>query len=716
MDCGPTCLRMIAKFYGKRYSLQYLRNKAFLTREGVSMLGISEAAVSIGFRTIGVKIPFAKLKKAPLPCIIHWNQNHFVVVFRINRNKVFVADPSSGVITYSIQEFQRYWLSVGEDSGITLLLEPAQAFFEKTSEEDKTKKKGLFVLWGYLKSYRSLIRQLIVGLLIGSIVQLILPFLTQSIVDIGVNTRNINFIYLILFGQLMLFASRVAVDFIRRWILLHLSTRINISIVSDFLIKLFRLPLSFFETKMTGDLLQRIDDHSRIERFLSTSSLNILFSLFNLIVFSIILAAYYLPVFLVFVSFSVLYIVYVITFMRKRSELDYKRFNQLSGNQSNLIQAIQGMPEIKLNNCETKKRWEWERMQAKIFGLNVSSMTLQQYQDAGSLGINELKNIIITFITAMAVINGEMTLGMMLAVQYIIGSLNAPVSDLITFTRDWQDASISFDRIGEIHSLSNEGDEKDSYPISNADIQKDSIRIKNLSFQYGPHSPKVLDNLTLNIPSGKVTAIVGTSGSGKTTLMKLLLKFYDPTEGDILLGETSLKYTHASEWRKYCGAVMQDGYIFSDTIAENVALSDEAINQQKLLHAVKVANIKDHIESLPLGYNTKIGMSGIGLSQGQKQRLLMARAVYKNPSFIFLDEATSALDATNERIIMENLNDFLKGKTVLIIAHRLSTVKHADQIVVLEGGKIAEIGTHNELAKTKGLYYELVKNQLELGN
>jgi len=716
MDCGPTCLRMIAKFYGKRYSLQYLRNKAFLTREGVSMLGISEAAVSIGFRTIGVKIPFAKLKKAPLPCIIHWNQNHFVVVFKINRNKVFVADPSSGVITYSIQEFQRYWLSVGEDSGITLLLEPAQAFFEKTSEEDKTKRKGLFVLWGYLKSYRSLIRQLIVGLLIGSIVQLILPFLTQSIVDIGVNTRNINFIYLILFGQLMLFASRVAVDFIRRWILLHLSTRINISIVSDFLIKLFRLPLSFFETKMTGDLLQRIDDHSRIERFLSTSSLNILFSLFNLIVFSIILAAYYLPVFLVFFSFSVLYIVYVITFMRKRSELDYKRFNQLSGNQSNLIQAIQGMPEIKLNNCETKKRWEWERMQAKIFGLNVSGMTLQQYQDAGSLGINELKNIIITFITAMAVINGEMTLGMMLAVQYIIGSLNAPVSDLITFTRDWQDASISFDRIGEIHSLSNEGDEKDSYPISNANIQKDSIRIKNLSFQYGPHSPKVLDNLTLNIPCGKVTAIVGTSGSGKSTLMKLLLKFYDPTEGDILLGETSLKYTHASEWRKYCGAVMQDGYIFSDTIAENVALSDEAINQQKLLHAVKVANIKDHIESLPLGYNTKIGMSGIGLSQGQKQRLLMARAVYKNPSFIFLDEATSALDANNERILMENLNDFLKGKTVLIIAHRLSTVKHADQIVVLEGGKIAEIGTHDELAKTKGLYYELVKNQLELGN
>lgn len=569
-------------------------------------------------------------------------------------------------------------------------------------------------LLAYTQQYKGLIFQLFVGLLLGSLIQLILPFLTQSIIDVGINTRNVNFIYLILAGQLMLFLGRTSVDLLRRWILLHLSTRINISIISDFLIKLLKLPLSFFDSKMIGDLLQRIDDYNRIERFLSTSTLNILFSFFNLLVFGIVLLIYNLKISLVFFSFSMLYVVYTLLFLKKRAELDYKRFQQLSQNQSNLIEMISGMPDIKLNNSETLKRWEWERIQAKVFKLNIASTRLLQYQDVGSAFINELKNIVITVIAAMAVIDGQMTLGMMLAVQYIIGQLNAPVNEFISFSRDWQDAKLSYERIQEIHALENEEttqsfSEKSPLPMG-------SLAVEKLTFQYeGPHSPKVIDSIDLVIPEGKVTAIVGSSGSGKTTLMKLLLKFYLPVNGVIKMGGASMSQLSASEWRSQCGVVMQDGYIFSDTIIRNIALSEEEFDPDKIKQAVKMANVQEFIESLPLGYNTKIGGNGIGLSQGQKQRLLIARAVYKNPKYFFLDEATSALDANNERTIIENLNEFFKGRTVVVIAHRLSTVKNADQIVVLEKGKIVEIGHHVELTKRQGRYYELVKNQLELG-
>jgi len=729
MDCGPTCLKMIAKYHGKLFSLNELRTKSFITREGVSLLGISEAAEAIGFRTMGVKLPFEKMVvDAPLPCIVHWNQSHFAVLYKIKKNKISVADPAAGLITYTKEEFLKSWLSTstnGSGVGIALLLEPTPAFYETEVATEKNTKLGFYYLFGYLKTHRRFIVQLLIGLLLGSLIQLILPFLTQSIVDVGINTRNTPFIYIVLAAQLMLIFSRTVAEFIRRWILLHLSTRINLSIISDFLIKLMQLPMSFFDSKKIGDILQRIEDHSRIERFLSSSSLNILFSFFNLIIFGVVLALYSVPIFLIFFGGSAIYIIFVLFFLKIRKELDYKRFNELSRNRSSLIQLVNGMQEIKLNNCERTKRWEWERIQAKLFKVNVDSTRVQQWQEGGSTLINELKNIFITFMAATAVISGSMTLGMMLAVQYIIGQLNVPINEFVNFIRELQDARISLDRIGEIRLLENEENPPSNTlgrfpsPFGEGGRRPDEVnlRFEKVSFQYeGPHSPKALANIDLTIEEGKVTAIVGASGSGKTTLLKLLLKYYPPTEGKILLGHTDLINKSAKEWRSQCGTVMQDGYIFSDTIANNISVSDEEMNATKLLNAVRVANIQEFIEELPLGYNTKIGADGTGISAGQRQRMLIARAVYRNPHYLFFDEATSALDANNEKVIMENLNEFFNGKTVVVIAHRLSTVKNANKIVVLEGGRVVEEGSHAELIATKGKYYALVKNQLELGN
>ncbi len=716
MDCGPSCLRMIAAFYGKTYSLQKLRELAHITREGVSLLGLSDAAETIGFRTIGARVTFEQLIEAPKPCMVHWDQEHFVVVYLYRKGKVYVSDPAFGLVIYSETEFKKHWLATvghGEQKGICLLFEPTPKFFEL--EGENMDRSNFRFLLKYLKPHRKLVVQLIIGFIAGSLIQLIFPFLTQSIVDVGINTQDINFIYLVLAAQMMLFLSRMTVDFIRSWILLHISTRINISIISDFLIKLMKMPIGFFDTKMIGDLLQRIGDHNRIERFLTSQSLQVVFSFFNIIIFSIVLVFYSVTIFLVFLFGSALYIAWIFLFLAKRRELEFKRFTQLSDNQSKLIQLINGMQEIKLNNYERQKRWEWERIQARLFKVNVSNLSLQQYQQAGSVFINETKNIFITVLAATAVVHGNMTLGMMLAVQYIIGQMNSPLEQMIEFMQVAQDAKISLERLSEIHNHKDE-DEDQKGKLNTLPASAD-VTISDLIFQYeGPRSPKVLNNINLVIPQGKVTAIVGTSGSGKTTLIKLLLGFYPPVSGSIQIGNSDLAAYEQHWWRSKCGAVMQDGFIFSNTIASNIGIGNEEIDKERLSYAVRMANIQEFIETLPLNYNTKIGAEGVGLSQGQKQRILIARAIYKNPEFIFFDEATNALDANNEKVILENLDEFFAGKTVVVVAHRLSTVKNAHQIVVLDRGSIVEIGNHEELTATKGAYYQLVKNQLELGN
>jgi ATP-binding cassette subfamily B protein len=707
---------MVAKHYGRNFSLQTLREKCFITREGVSLMGISEAAESIGFRTLGVSLTFEQLSsEAPTPLIVLWNQNHFIVVYKTTKNKIYTADPAYGHISYSKTEFMNGWLSnkeKGENKGLALLLEPGPEFYNQSGE--KINKSSFRFLFSYLKSYKNFMLQLFLGVFIGSILQLILPFLTQSIVDYGINNRDLGFIYLILIAQLVVIISRQTVDFIRGWILLHLSSRINISLISDFLVKLMRLPIGFFDSKLIGDILQRINDHRRIESFLTTSSLSILFSFFNLVIFSIVLGIYSLKILGVFVTGSLLYFLWINLFMKKRRELDFKRFMKMSANQGKIIQIISGIEEIKLNNAERDKRWEWENVQSALFKINIRGLSLNQYQMAGGVLINEIKNIIITFLAASAVVTGEMTLGMMLAVSYILGQLNGPIEQMIDFLRSTQDAKISLERLGEIHENK---DEEDESALMRIQPVGKKITIKNLSFRYeGPYSAFVLKNLDLEIPENKVTAIVGSSGSGKTTLIKMLLGYYSPTEGEIQIGDQNLRNLSHNLWRQRCGVVLQNGYLFSDSIARNIALGDNLIDTQKLAYSARLANISEFIESLPMGYNTKIGQEGQSLSGGEKQRILIARAIYKSPDYLFLDEGTSSLDANNELTIMQNLFEFYKSRTVVVVAHRLSTVKEAHQIVVLDKGNIVEKGTHQELSRLKGHYYQLVKNQLEMGS
>ncbi|QIP16719.1 peptidase domain-containing ABC transporter [Spirosoma aureum] len=793
MDCGPTCLRMVAKHYGRSYTVQTLREKSQIGKEGVSLLGISEAAEAIGFRTMGVKVSFEKLAtEAPLPFIVHWDQNHFVVVydvkkasggwmnrikggrkaikgidndvlpkpfmhdFRIDKGDVmisptgwaereqfrqnpaphsfpfatkgtvYIADPAKGLVAYSVEEFCDHWLSSQtseEREGVVLLLEPTPGFFEQ--DDERTNAYNFERVFGYLWQYKGLLVQLALGLAVGSGLQLLFPFLTQSVVDVGVNTQNIPFIYLVLGAQLMLMAGRLSVEFIRSWILLHISTRVNLSILSDFLIKLMRLPVSYFDSKQFGDLMQRIGDHHRIESFLTSQTISVLFSMVNLVIFGAVLAMYNLSIFSIFVVSSLLYVGWVVLFLHQRRKLDFKRFDISAKNQSRLVQLIQGMQEIKLAGAERPMRWAWERLQARLFRLQMRGLALSQYQQAGAFTINEGKNIFITFLAAQAVINGQLSLGGMLAMQQLIGQLNSPIEQLIGFVQSFQDAKISLERLNEIHTLADE--EPAEHVFLTSIPESVGLHLKNVSFQYmGAGNEPVLQGIDLLIPKGKTTAIVGMSGSGKTTLLKLLLRFYEPNKGEIRLGNgislggIPLKSISHTFWRSQCGAVMQDGFIFSDTIARNIAVGVDRIDARKLEHAIQVANLREFVDSLPSGLHTKIGAEGSGISQGQRQRILIARAVYKDPAYLFFDEATNSLDANNEAVIVQNLDAFFRDhtgrpRTVVVVAHRLSTVRHADQIVVLDKGKITEIGTHAMLVAKQGSYWQLVKNQLELG-
>lgn len=742
MDCGPTCLRMVSAFYGKEYTLDYLRSISHITKNGVSFLGLSEASEKIGFRTLVGKLSYNQLKEeVPLPCILHWNQDHFVVLYDIKgktwyrrEEKLVIGDPGHNLVEVDVETFKKCWVSTQDNKGIALLLETTPEFYQPMSEEVATEQHSSSIgfLMQYIRPYKAYIFQIFLGMVLASFISMCFPFLTQSLVDFGINKQNLNFVYLVLISQLALFIGSLLVNLIRNWILLHVSTRISITIISNFLIKLMKLPINFFESKNIGDITQRISDHHRIESFLTGSALSTLFSIINLVIFSVVLGIYDVRFLFIFLAGSAISVAWIFLFLKKRRNIDYNRFQRARENQNSIYEIITGMQEIKLYNSQKSRRWEWEKIQSKLFKINLKSLALEQYQEVGSTFFTQLKNIVISFMAAVLVIDGQISLGVMLSISYIIGQMNGPLSQLIQFVKTVQDAKISLERLGEIHNKQNE--EKSSRLVAGLHEEnfghslnqaffakglnsrfKPGITLDNVCFRYGhAKSQMVLKNINLHIPQGKVTAIVGASGSGKTTLLKLLLKFYPATEGTILVDGSNLDDLSAKLWRSQCGTVMQDGYIFSDSIARNIALDGNKIDELKLMNAVHVANAHEYISQLPLGFTTRIGNTGSGLSGGQKQRIFIARAVYKEPNYMFFDEATSALDSNNERVIMENLDEFYKGRTVLIIAHRLSTVKKADQIVVMKDGEVVEVGNHMSLVHQRGYYFELVKNQLEL--
>lgn len=718
MQCGIACLRMVCLYYGVKHSMDSLSRLCLATTEGVSLLGMSDAAERLGLHTVCGRVGFDQIAEAPLPCILHWNQNHFVVLYRIRRGckKFYIADPAKGLVTCTREEMKEHWVctrSDGGDKGIAMFMETTPAFYSRKENGTQEDDRSLRFLFGYVKKYKKNFGQIAIGLLLGCVIQLILPFLTQAIVDEGIKGKDIGFIWLILFGQLMLTISSTALDFIRRWLLLHINMRVNVALVSDFFIKLLRLPMSFFDTKLTGDILQRMGDHSRVNSFLTGQTLNVMFSMLSLIVFSVVLLMYNKVIFVIYMAGSAFYVAWIMMFMRRRKTLDYELFEQQAINKNKTYEFITCMQEIKLQDCRKRVRWEWEDTQADLFAVQMKSQKLQQAQEAGSIFINELKNMIVTVVAATSVIHGELTFGMMLAVQYIIGRLNGPIEQLMGFIYSVQDVKISLERINEIHHIKDENADGHESTLKE---EPHSIKLDNVSFKYDAFSPKkIIDGVSIDIPKGKVTAIVGASGSGKTTLIKLMLGYYPVNEGHIIIGDTDIAHINLDWWRRQCGVVMQDGVVFSGTIARNIAIDDNDIDKERMIRAAEIACIKDYVMSLPLKFDTKIGHDGMGLSQGQKQRILIARAVYKDPYFIFLDEATNSLDADNERMIVGNLANFYCGRTVVIVAHRLSTVSNADRIIVLHDGRIAESGTHNELVKKGGMYYHLVKNQLELG-
>jgi ATP-binding cassette subfamily B protein len=718
MDCGPACLRMVAAFHGRDYPLPFLREQSLVDREGASLLGLARAAEAIGLEAMAVQVPFRStepdrtgLADLPLPCIVHWKGDHFVVVYRMDRRYVWIADPETGRQRLDHAAFQRDWRGAAE-RGVVLLLSPLPDFYEQ--ERTVARAFGFGYLLHLVRPYRRLVLQLLIGLLVLSVLQLMFPFLTQAIVDVGIGLQDLSFITLVLLAMLFIFLGETTVNLLQGWILLHLGTRVNVSLVSHFLQKLMRLPLRFFDQKTTGDLLQRIYDQQRIEAFLTSTSLQMLFSLFTMAVLGMVLWYYHLGIFLLFLGAAALYLAWIGWFLQRRAVVDQQRFRDLTANQNALIELIEGMPEIKLQQSARRRRYQWAAIQQRLFRTNVRFLTLTQYQDTGAQVISQLKDILIIFVAARSVLAGELTLGMMLAIQYVIGQMNVPLQQLAGFIRMAQDARLSLARLGEVYQMKDEAEEDEG---RSEDLPAaGSIHLAKVSFAYNPLSGPVLQEVELTIPAGRVTAIVGPSGSGKTTLVKLLLGFYAPGGGSISVGGRPLSAIRHDRWRRACGAVLQDGFLFADTIARNIAESDELIDEARLEQAAQVANLLPYLDRLPLRYQTRLGPDGLGLSQGQRQRLLIARAVYKAPDYLFFDEATNALDAENERLIVDRLAGFFAGRTVVVVAHRLSTVRQADQIVVLDEGRVVETGTHDELVARRGRYFSLIRDQLELGN
>lgn len=726
MDCGPSCLRMISEYYGRKYSLQFLRERCFITRLGVSMLGISDAAEYIGFRTMYVRSSVDQLvREAPFPCILHWNQNHFVVCYGVKeggglfsrqspKRTFYIADPVGEKYTMSEEEFRRCWISSckeDEGMGTALLLSPTPKFYDSSTTEDEPQVRSLGYFFRYLRPHRGQMLQIGIGLLIGFIISLIAPFLTQSMVDQGIGNTDLDFITMVLIAQVCITAISMLVGFLQSWISLYMNTQISISLISDFLSKLMKLPIRFFDSKNIGDIMQRIGDHGRIEAFLLDSSFTIILATINFFIFGLIMAIYNWQILIIFLLGNTIHVAWVVLFMRYRRKLDYRRFTQAAAEQSNLLGLITSMQDIKLNNCEVQQRWKWERIQIRLFRISVDGVRLGQIQTVGSFFISQITSVIISFLSARLVVSGEITLGMMMSIGYIIGQLSAPISQFVGLAHGFQDAKISLERLGEVH---NRADEDQDLTEKVQELPSDkSIELRDISFSYsGSERDYVLHNLSITIPQNRVTAIVGASGCGKTTIAKLLLGYYTPQQGEILVGGIPLNSINPYVWRNNVGAVLQESGLFSDTIAYNIAPNDTDPDKQRLALATHKACIQEYIASLPLKYNTKVGMEGSGLSQGQKQRLLIARALYKEPQYIILDEATNALDAINEASIINNLYQSFEDKTVIIIAHRLSTIKRADNIIVMDKGQIVEQGCHSELLTQEGHYYQLLQHQL----
>jgi ATP-binding cassette subfamily B protein len=711
MDCGPACLKIIARHFGKYYSLQHLRDLCGITREGVSFLDLSYGAEKIGLHTLAVKTNIKDLhSKVPLPCIIHWKSSHFIVVYKTTKSKIYVSDPAKGLINYSHSDFEKGWYKAGEDAGAILAIEPMADFMQRDLEEKSERKKSFENIIGYFKPYRKNFTTIFVVMIIATVLQGLLPFISKAVIDVGIQTRDLNFINLVLIANIVIILTVAVSSAVRDWLLLHITARVNISLISDYLIKLMQLPVTFFENKMIGDILQRAQDHERIRSFIMNSSINLVFSSLTFVTFCIVLLIFNSAIFYLFLAGSILYIGWVIAFLKIRKKLDWEYFNLISQNQSYWVETVGAIQDIKINNYEKQKRWKWENIQVKLYKVNLKVLNITNAQNLGAQFIQSMKNLAITFWCAKAVIVGDITFGVMISTQFIIGMLNGPLTQFIGFIISAQYAKISFLRINEIHQLK---DEEDIIATNRLNITDNkNLILRNVSFQYTPNSPFVLKQINLKITEGKTTAIVGESGSGKSTLLKLLLRLYQPSYGDILIGNMNISNLSIREWRNECGAVLQDGKIFNDTILSNIILDDENIDYNKLKEAVKIAHISNEIEQMPQGYKTRVGEVGRGLSGGQKQRLLIARALYKAPSFLFLDEATNALDAINEHKIVKALSQAFERRTVVVIAHRLSTVMNADQIVVLKDGIITETGTHNELMKKQKYYYDLINKQM----